>query len=125
MKAIGIDLGTSAVKAVLIDETGALCAEASARLSISHPHSHWSEQTPADWWAATEAAIAALRARTDFSAVRGIGLAGQMHGAVLLDRTGKVLRPAILWNDGRAAAECLILDRLARRIAGNLAMPGF
>lgn len=125
MKAIGIDLGTSSVKAVLIDKAGTLCAEASAALSISQPHPHWSEQSPADWWAATGAAIAALGAKTDLSAVRGIGLAGQMHGAVLLDRDAKVLRPAILWNDGRAAAECEILDPLARRIAGNLAMPGF
>jgi len=125
MDAIGIDLGTSGVKAVLLGEDGAVRAEASAPLGLSHPHPLWSEQAPEDWWAASTAAIAGLRGRADLSAVRAIGLAGQMHGAVLLDAAERVLRPAILWNDGRSGAECAELDPLARRIAGNLAMPGF
>ncbi len=125
MSAIGIDLGTSGVKAVLLDEAGAVRAEAAAGLTVSHPHPLWSEQAPEDWWAATEAAMAALGAEADLGGVRGIGLAGQMHGAVLLDGADRVLRSAILWNDGRSAAECAALDPLARRIAGNLAMPGF
>lgn len=125
MGAIGVDLGTSAVKAVLVDEAGAVQAEANAPLAVSRQHPLWSEQAPADWWAATEAAMAALRRKADLSAVRGIGLSGQMHGAVLLDAADRVLRPAILWNDGRSFAECEKLDPLARRIAGNLAMPGF
>ncbi|HUA77201.1 MAG TPA: xylulokinase [Acetobacteraceae bacterium] len=125
MDAIGIDLGTSGVKAVLIGEDGTVRAEATAPLAISHPHPLWSEQSPEDWWTATATAIAALRARADLSTARAIGLTGQMHGAVLLDEADNILRPAILWNDGRSAAECAALDPLARRIAGNLAMPGF
>jgi len=125
VSAIGIDLGTSAVKAVLLGEDGTLRAEAAAPLAVSHPHPLWSEQAPEEWWAATVTAMAGLRARADLSGVRGIGLAGQMHGAVLLDAGERVLRPAILWNDGRSGAECAALDPLARRIAGNLAMPGF
>jgi len=122
---LGIDLGTSGVKLVLTDEAGAVKAQASAALAVSRPHPLWSEQNPDAWWQALEEAIADLRAAADLSAVRGIGLSGQMHGAVLLDRTGKVLRPAILWNDGRSMAECKLIDALARRYAGNLAMPGF
>lgn len=125
MNTIGIDLGTSAVKAVLVGANGEIEAEASAPLTLRHPHPLWSEQDPTLWWEATGQALAALRSRADFSAVRGIGLSGQMHGAVLLDRAERVLRPAILWNDGRSSAECVALDPLARRVAGNLAMPGF
>ncbi len=125
MSAIGIDLGTSGLKAVLIGKDGGLLAEAAAPLSVSYPHPLWSEQSPEDWWEATGSAMAMLRARADLSQVRAIGLAGQMHGAVLLDAVDQVLRPAILWNDGRSSAECVALDPLARRIAGNLAMPGF
>ena len=122
---LGIDLGTSGVKAVVIDDAGVVVAQAAAPLEVSRPHALWSEQDPADWWAACGAAIDALRAQVRLDAVRGIGLSGQMHGAVLLDRAGRVLRPAILWNDGRSAGECAALDPLARRIAGNIAMPGF
>ena len=122
---IGIDLGTSGVKVVLCDETGAVRAQASAPLAVSRPHPLWSEQDPETWWRATEQAVAELRSHAGLSGVRGVGLSGQMHGAVLLDRAGRVLRPAILWNDGRSAAECKELDALARRVAGNLAMPGF
>lgn len=124
---LGIDLGTSSVKAVLIDATGAMAGEASAPLSIYRPQPLWSEQHPADWWTATGAAVCALdpEARRQ---VRAVGLAGQMHGAVLLDAQRQVIRPAILWNDGRAAAACRELERRepqSRAITGNLAMPGF
>ncbi|MGH7057232.1 MAG: xylulokinase [Acetobacteraceae bacterium] len=125
MGSIGIDLGTSAVKAVLLDPDGRVRAEAQAPLTVQHPWPLWSEQGPAAWWAATEKAMAGLRWQAGFSEVRSIGLSGQMHGAVLLDSAARVLRPAILWNDGRSQAECEVLDPLARRIAGNLAMPGF
>jgi len=125
MSAIGIDLGTSSLKAVLIGRDGALLAEAIAPLSVSYPHPLWSEQAPEDWWEAAKTAMTMLRAQADLSQVRAVGLAGQMHGAVLLDAADRVLRPAILWNDGRSSAECVALDPLARRIAGNLAMPGF
>jgi xylulokinase len=127
---LGIDLGTSEVKLALLSEDGRLLATAGTPLAVSRPRPHWSEQHPQDWWDALVAAAAALRAAhpAEFAAVQAIGLAGQMHGAVLLDAAGAVLRPAILWNDTRSGAEC---DELVRRlpalpaIAGNLAMPGF
>ena len=124
---LGIDLGTSKVKALIVGDDGAVVHEASAPLALSRPQPQWSEQDPRDWWTAT---IAAVRALPDAArrSVRGIGLAGQMHGAVLLDAYQDVLRPAILWNDGRSAAACAIFERRAPRsrdISGNLAMPGF
>jgi xylulokinase len=124
---IGIDLGTSGVKAVLIDEGQRLLAEASAPLTVSRPHDGWSEQNPADWLAATEAAMAGLAAQQALGAVRGIGLSGQMHGATLLDGAQEVLRPCILWNDTRAAAEAAALDADPRFRAtnGNIVFPGF
>ncbi len=127
---LGIDLGTSAVKAVLLDDDQTLVAEATAPLIVLRPQPFWSEQEPESWWQAAESAVAALRRdhATALGAVRGIGLSGQMHGAVLLDEADRVLRPAILWNDGRSAAECEELERRVPRlteIAGNLAMPGF
>lgn len=121
---LGIDLGTSAVKAVLTGMDGALLAQASAPVPSSFPRPLWSEQDPEDWWRATGKAVAGLG--MDLSRVRGIGLSGQMHGAVLLDGADRVLRPAILWNDGRCAAECGALEAAGVRGAtGNLAMPGF
>jgi len=127
---LGLDLGTSEVKALLLDSRGAIVGTAGSTLTLANPEPLWSEQNPADWWAATEAAVAQLRAAhpTEFAAVRGIGLSGQMHGAVLLDKVDRILRPAILWNDGRCHAECAELEAAAPRlheIAGNLAMPGF
>jgi xylulokinase len=127
---LGIDIGTSAVKAVLVDEHDRVAAQATQALQTSRPHPLWSEQEPADWWSAVNRAVAALgqAAPRELAAVRGLGLSGQMHGAVLLDRDGAVLRPAILWNDGRAHAECEVLERAIPdlgRIAGVPAMPGF
>jgi xylulokinase len=123
MSWLGIDLGTSGVKAVIIGDDGGVLAQATAPLDLSRPHPMWSEQDPEAWWrAAGEAVVALGPARTG---VRGIGLSGQMHGAVVLDAADRVLRPAILWNDGRSHAECRALDTAARRVAGNRAMPGF
>ncbi|MFG6433769.1 xylulokinase [Roseateles sp. LYH14W] len=127
---LGLDLGTSEVKALLLDDRGFTVGTAGSTLTLSSPQPLWSEQNPTDWWAATEAAIALLREAhpEEFAAVRGIGLSGQMHGAVLLDEADAILRPAILWNDGRCHAECTELEAAAPRlhdIAGNLAMPGF
>jgi len=127
---LGIDLGTSEVKVLLLDEAGTVVGTAGSPLTLSHPQALWSEQDPDDWWTATDAAVSQLRTAHphEFARVRGIGLSGQMHGAVLVDRADQVLRPAILWNDGRSHAEC---DELTRRapslhaVAGNLAMPGF
>lgn len=127
---LGIDLGTSEVKVLLIDEAQRIVASAHAPLGVSRPHPLWSEQDPADWWRATLMAIATV-ARShprELAALRGIGLSGQMHGAVLLDAAGTVLRPAILWNDTRSAEQCIELERRVpqlRAITGNLAMPGF
>jgi xylulokinase len=127
---IGIDLGTSEVKLLLLSDSHQLVATVGEKISISRPAAHWSEQDPAEWWSATGKAMAALRAMApqEFSKVRAIGLSGQMHGATLLDDQDKVLRPAILWNDTRSAVEC---DELTAKlpqlpqISGNLAMPGF
>ncbi len=127
---LGIDLGTSEIKIVIIDDTGRLVAAEGEPLTVQRPHPQWSEQDPAQWWSATNLAIGRLRARHSdlWSRIRSIGLSGQMHGAVLLDEHDRVLRPAILWNDTRSAAECTVLTRLApelHAVAGNLAMPGF
>lgn len=122
---LGIDLGTSAVKTVLTGPRGELLAQASAPVPTATPAPLHSEQDPEDWWRATTATLETLRRTHDLGRVRGIGLSGQMHGAVLLDRADQVLCPAILWNDGRSAAQGAVLDRLARQATGNLAMPGF
>jgi xylulokinase len=127
---LGIDLGTSEIKLLLLDGSGRIVGTAGHGLTLSSPEPLWSEQQPADWWRATGEAVAQLRAAhpAEFAAVRSIGLSGQMHGAVLLDEDDAVLRPAILWNDGRSHAECAELSTAAPRlldIAGNLAMPGF
>jgi len=127
---LGIDLGTSEVKLLLLDGDGRIVGTAGSALTLSSPEPLWSEQSPADWWRASGEAVSRLRSAhpAEFAAVRGIGLSGQMHGAVLLDEADTVLRPAILWNDGRSHAECAELEAVAPRlhdIAGNLAMPGF
>jgi xylulokinase len=127
---LGIDLGTSSVKVLLVDEEQRVVAEASSSFAVSRPRPLWSEQDPEDWWTGTAGAIGRLRRDhpRELAAVRGIGLSGQMHGATLLDEGDRVLRPAILWNDGRAAAECAELERReprSREITGNRAMPGF
>ncbi len=124
---LGIDIGTSGVKVVVLDEVGVVCAQASAPLSVCRPHPLWSEQDPDAWWTATDAAVRSLDAGIR-AAIRGVGLAGQMHGATVLDADDKPLRDAILWNDGRSFAECDELERGvpgSREITGNLAMPGF
>jgi len=127
---LGIDLGTSGVKVVLLEDSHRVIAQADAPLEVSRPQPSWSEQDPRDWWDALEQAMAQLRERVprELAAVRAIGLSGQMHGAVVLDAGQRVLRPAMLWNDGRAFAECAQLERAqprSREITGNLAMPGF
>ena len=127
---IGIDIGTSEVKVVLVDDAQRVIGQASAAVAISRPHPLWSEQAPEDWWSATQVALGKLREHHPkaYAATRGIGLSGHMHGATLLDAQDRVLRPAILWNDGRSHAQCAELERRApesRRITGNIAMPGF
>jgi xylulokinase len=127
---LGLDIGTSAVKAVLVDESQQLVGQASAALTVSRPRPDWSEQDPEHWWQACVDAIGQLhKSCPDCNTrVESIGLSGQMHGATLLDSEARVLRPAILWNDGRSAAQCEALEKRApelRSITGNLAMPGF
>lgn len=127
---LGIDVGTSEVKALLLDEDHRVVDTAGSTLEVSRPHPGHSEQNPADWWSATCSALAALRSKhpAAYAAVRAIGLSGQMHGAVLLDAADRVLRPAILWNDVRSDQECLdMMGELPAltRIAGSMAMPGF
>ncbi len=124
---LGIDIGTSSVKAVIVDDDDAVVEQASAPLSVSRPQPSWSEQDPADWWTATNAAVKSLSAKARKS-VRAVGLSGQMHGATLLDESDKPLRPAILWNDGRSEKQCVALEQAeprSRQITGNIAMPGF
>jgi len=106
---LGIDTGTSGTKAVLINENGHLLASDTQEYPLSTPHPQWAEQNPdTDWWNAAQAAIRAVLARANVSGdqVGGVGLTGQMHGSVFLDKSGEVIRPALLWCDGRTAAEC-------------------
>ena len=126
---LGIDLGTSSVKALLLSDEGEVLGESSAPLEVQRPRPLWSEQDPDVWWWATETAVAkvAREAPRGLRALRAIGLSGQMHGATLLDESDRPLRPAILWNDGRSGAQCETLEAAvpdAQVITGNLMMPG-
>jgi len=127
---LGIDLGTSGVKVIILDDKDQLIAQSSCSLDVSRPAPLWSEQDPADWWQATNAAIKELQESNieALSSVSAIGLSGQMHGATLLDSANQVIRPAILWNDGRSEAQCKTIEvrePSTRAITGNIAMPGF
>ncbi|KQI68573.1 xylulose kinase [Loktanella sp. 3ANDIMAR09] len=124
---IGLDLGTSGLKGIVIDDNQRVLAEAVAPLAVQRPHDGWSEQDPADWIAAAQQVMGGLRDQVDLSAVQGIGLSGHMHGATLLDSNNAVLRPCILWNDTRAAREAAVLDDNPdfRRLTGNIVFPGF
>src|SRR5262249_31983115 len=129
---LGIDISTTAAKALLIDDDGEVVTVASAPLTLSTPRALWSEQHPEDWWQAVSSSIrqALAQSNTSRNDVRAIGLTGQMHGLVLLDENGEVPRPAILWNDQRGGAECdEIRARLGKQklvqITGNDALTGF
>ena len=124
---LGLDLGTSGLKGLLIDERQTVLGEATAPLDVMRPADGWSEQDPASWIAAAEIVLQALGAEHDLSGVRAIGLSGQMHGATCLDASDQVLRPSILWNDTRSAAEAARLDGDPewRAISGNIVFPGF
>lgn len=127
---IGIDLGTSAVKLLLVDETGQIWHTVSKEYPLYYPHPGWAEQQPDDWWNACTAGISELLHGFDRSQVAGIGVGGQMHGLVALDENDRPLRPAILWNDGRTAEEVRYLNeevgcaRLSR-LTANIAFAGF
>lgn len=130
MQLIGIDLGTSSVKLLLMDESGRILASEQGVYPLRFPQPGWSEQDPEDWWTQTYACLKKLLAKTDPKQISGIGIGGQMHGLVVLDRDDRVIRPAILWNDGRTAAQT---DRLNREIGreklleytANIAFAGF
>jgi len=124
---VGLDLGTSGVKALLIDDHQTISNSAKVPLTVSRPADGWSEQDPADWITATTAALEELGREHDLSGVKGIGLSGQMHGATLLNKDGKVLRACILWNDTRSHVEAAAMDAdpRFRAITGNIVFPGF
>lgn len=129
---LGLDISTTGAKALLIDAAGAVIGSATSPLTLSTPRPLWSEQNPADWWAGMAASIRQVLAEQNVAGddIAAIGLTGQMHGLVLLDDSGQVLRPAILWNDGRTQAQCdEMRARLGRarliQITGNDALTGF
>lgn len=126
---LGLDLGTSGLRALLVEEHGSIIGSAEAGYGVKHPHSGWSEQNPADWTVACEKAMASLRAAfpATFSELRAIGVSGHMHGATILDSAGQVLRPCMLWNDTRAHEEAKSLDAISkfREVSGNIVFPGF
>lgn len=124
---LGIDIGTSGVKAVITDASQTVIDQASAPLTVLRPQPLWSEQDPTSWWRAADEAVRKLNPEYR-AAIRAIGLSGQMHGATCLDDTDQIIRPAILWNDGRSGQSCMdMMDAMPglTGITGNLAMPGF
>ena len=128
MSYLGLDLGTSGLRALLVDESGKPLGSAEKSYAVSNPHPGWSEQNPADWVAALDTVMDELRSRFPaFSELRGIGVAGHMHGATLMDAKGEVLRPCILWNDVRSEKEAAALDQTpgVRALSGNIVFPGF
>lgn len=126
---IGIDLGTSGIKTVLMTDTQSIIASAHADLTVQRLHQGWSEQHPSDWVAAVDKTLRKLAAShpSDMARVQGIGLSGHMHGATLLDADGMVLRPCMMWNDTRAHQEASELDAIPafRALTGNIVFPGF
>jgi len=124
---IGLDLGTSGLKAVLIDDDQRIVADAHAPLNVARPQTGWSEQDPVDWIDALQSVMAALAVQSSLSAVRGIGLSGQMHGATLINADGDVLAPCMLWNDTRATTQAAAMDAdpAFRDITGNIVFAGF
>lgn len=127
---IGIDLGTSACKLLLMDEGGAVLNEVSKEYPLSFPHPGWSEQDPENWWNAVLTGIPELLDGSHAAQVRGIGCGGQMHGLVVLDQNDQVIRPAILWNDGRTARQVDYLNNMVgreklSRYTANIAFAGF
>ncbi|MEC8554109.1 MAG: FGGY family carbohydrate kinase, partial [Planctomycetota bacterium] len=130
---IGVDIGTSGTKSLLIDPDGNILAQASASYDVLMPKPMWTEQDPEDWWNATVKTIRAVvkKAKAKPAEVKAIGLSGQMHGSVFLDKSGKVIRPALLWNDQRTVAECEEITERAGgreqliRMVANPALTGF
>jgi len=130
---LGIDIGTSGTKTLAIDEKGKILASAMEEYPLSNPKPGWSEQAPGDWWTASVNSVKKVMKAAKLKAadVGGIGLSGQMHGSVFLDKSGNVIRPALLWNDQRTAAECAEIEKLAGgrekliHMVANPALTGF
>ena len=127
---IGIDLGTSAVKLLMMDETGKICKIVSKEYPLYFPHPGWSEQNPCDWYEKTIEGLKELTADCDRMEVAGISFGGQMHGLVALDENDEVIRPAILWNDGRTGEETDYLNQVIGKeklssYTANIAFAGF
>jgi len=127
---LGLDVSTTATKAVILDETGAVRTSAAVEYPFDTPHPRWSEQDPNVWWDAAVGAVRTALGDLGGDEVEAVGLTGQMHGLVALDAEDGILRPAILWNDQRTEAECdEIRDAIGRdrliRVTGNDALPGF
>jgi xylulokinase len=127
---IGIDIGTSGARVLAVDAAGRLVAQATAEYPLATPRPGWTEQNPADWWAAAAACLRQVTVQVDPAQIAGVGLTGQMHGSVFLDADGGVIRPALLWNDQRTAAECAEIEQRVGRewllaLAGNRALTGF
>lgn len=127
---LGVDIGTSGVKAVVVSEAGDVLATATTPLTLQTPHPAWAEQDPDAWWAASRASIREVVGRARGAAIAAIGLSGQMHSSVFLDREGRVIRPALLWCDARTTAECAeITDRVGEaqlhQWTSNPALEGF
>ncbi|MEE0945203.1 MAG: xylulokinase [Acutalibacteraceae bacterium] len=127
---IGVDLGTSALKLLLLDNSGEILKTVSKSYDVDYPKSGWSQQNPEDWWTALKSGIKELLSEVDASKVAGIGAGGQMHGLVILDENDKVIRPAILWNDGRTDKETAYLNEVVGKeklseLTANIAFAGF
>ena len=127
---LGVDLGTSSVKLVLMESNGAIVKTASREYGLSFPKPGWSEQNPEDWFAGFESGLSEVLDGLDRSSLAGISFGGQMHGLVMLDENDKVIRPAILWNDGRTQEECDYLNKTIGRekissYTANMALTGF
>jgi xylulokinase len=126
---LGIDLGTSSLKVIVLDADEHIIDSVSMPLTVQHLQPDFSEQDPHDWWQALQQAMRQLKTRQPAALrqIKGIGFSGQMHGATLLDEKGQILRPCILWNDGRSSAECRWLEQRADfiGITGNRVMAGF
>ncbi|WP_281827012.1 xylulokinase [Jannaschia rubra] len=127
MSFIGLDLGTSSLKAILVDDGDRVLAEHAEPLTVQRPHDGWSEQDPQSWCDAARTALAALAARHDCGGLQGIGLAGHMHGATMVGADDRALRPCLLWNDTRAHEEAAAMDAdpRFRAVTGNIVFPGF
>ena len=127
---LGIDTGTSSIKAISVSPEGRLLASADSPMTVSVPRPGWSEQNPEDWWNGTCSAVQTVLASIESPVVLGVGLSGQMHSLVALDRANRVIRPAILWNDVRTSAEAAFIrdtvgNQTLRRLTGNPALEGF